>query len=236
VNKSHWTDIVSLALIGTAYALPQPYHTPVLMTGLFAFSGAVTNQLAIHMLFHRVPGLYGSGVIEKNFEQFKGSIRSMVMEQFFTVEKLNDFFVEEEQEIDLAPLVESADFDPAFDALKASVMESQLGQMLQMFGGEGALEPLRDTFGRKLKSAVVGIVTSEAFTAQMQHHIAHSTLSLDLIERIERIVTRRLDELSPAMVKELVFELIHEHMGWLVVWGGVFGGLIGLISSWAVGI
>ncbi len=234
MTKSHWTDLVTLLLIGGAYLLPEPYHTPVLMAGLFAFSGAVTNQLAIHMLFHRVPGLYGSGVIEKNFEQFKRSIRSMVMTQFFTSEKLNAFFVEEEQQIDLAPLVESADFDPAFDALKASVMESKLGQMLQMFGGESALEPLRETFARKLKSAVVGIVSSEAFRAQMEHHLAHSSLSQDLIAQIERIVTRRLDELSPAMVKELVFELIHAHMGWLVVWGGVFGGLIGLISSLVV--
>jgi uncharacterized membrane protein YheB (UPF0754 family) len=173
-------------------------------------------------------------VIEKNFETFKTSIRSMVMTQFFTVEKLNDFFSDEEQKIDLAPLVESADFDPAFDALKSSVMESKLGQMLQMFGGETALEPLRDTFGRKLKSAVAGIVSSEAFMAQMQHHIAHSSLSGDMMEQIELLVTRRLDELSPAMVKELVYTLIHEHMGWLVVWGGVLGGLIGLISSWAV--
>ncbi len=234
MTKSHWTDTVTLLLIGGAYLLPAPYHTPVLMAGLFAFSGAVTNQLAIHMLFHRVPGLYGSGVIEKNFEQFKHSIRSMVMTQFFTPEKLNAFFVEEEQQIDLAPLVESADFDPAFDALKASVMESKLGQMLQMFGGEEALEPLRETFARKLKSAVVGIVSSEAFRAQMEHHLTHSSLSMDLISRIERIVTRRLEELSPAMVKELVFELIHAHMGWLVVWGGVFGGLIGLISSLVV--
>jgi len=235
MTKSQLTDLISILLIGSAYLLPDPYHTPMLMAGLFAFSGAVTNQLAIHMLFHRVPGLYGSGVIERNFETFKTSIRSMVMTQFFTVEKLNDFFSDEEQKIDLAPLVESADFDPAFDALKSSVMESKLGQMLQMFGGEEALEPLRDTFGRKLKRAVVGIVSSEAFVAQMQHHVAHSSLSMDMMAQIERIVTRRLDELNPAMVKELVFKLIHEHMGWLVVWGGVLGGLIGLISSLLLG-
>ena len=234
MTKSQWTDLAALLLIAGAYGVPAPYHTPMLMAGLFAFSGAVTNQLAIHMLFHRVPGLYGSGVIEKNFEQFKASIRTMVMAQFFTVEKLNDFFIEEEKQIDLVPLVESADFDPAFDALKSSVMESKFGQMLHMFGGEAALEPLRESFGRKLKSAVSSIVSSEPFTAQMQHHIAHSTLSRDLADRIERIVTRRLDALSPAMAKELVFELIHAHMGWLVVWGGVFGGLIGLISSLAV--
>ncbi len=234
MTKSQLTDLIAILLIVAGYLAPEPYHTPVLMAGLFAFSGAVTNQLAIHMLFHRVPGLYGSGVIERNFETFKDSIRKMVMTQFFTVEKLNDFFAQEEQKIDLAPLVESADFDPAFDALRSSVMESKFGQMLQMFGGEEALEPLRESFGRKLKSAVSGIVSSEAFTAQLQHHLEHSSLSRDMMTQIERLVTRRLDELSPAMVKELVFELIHEHMGWLVVWGGVLGGLIGLISSLVV--
>ncbi|ETZ10388.1 hypothetical protein AJ90_15080 [Vibrio parahaemolyticus M0605] len=25
--------------------------------------------------------------------------------------------------------------------------------------------------------------------------------------------------------------MIKEHLGWLVVWGGVFGGLIGVIST-----
>jgi len=28
-----------------------------------------------------------------------------------------------------------------------------------------------------------------------------------------------------------VQRMIDEHLGWLVVWGGVFGGLIGLISG-----
>ncbi|HHD78328.1 MAG TPA: DUF445 domain-containing protein, partial [Epsilonproteobacteria bacterium] len=28
--------------------------------------------------------------------------------------------------------------------------------------------------------------------------------------------------------------LIKEHLGWLVVWGGVFGGLIGLFSSFFI--
>jgi uncharacterized membrane protein YheB (UPF0754 family) len=33
------------------------------------------------------------------------------------------------------------------------------------------------------------------------------------------------------MVKEMVQNLIKEHLGWLVVWGGFFGGVIGLVSS-----
>ena len=40
--------------------------------------------------------------------------------------------------------------------------------------------------------------------------------------------------ITPAMVKELLEEVIRVHLGWLVVWGNVFGGLIGIIST-AVG-
>jgi uncharacterized membrane protein YheB (UPF0754 family) len=231
MNKSLITDLLSIFLIGLSFIVPEIYHNPLLFTGLFALSGAVTNQLAIHMLFEKVPFLYGSGVIEKNFEIFKSSIGSMIMKQFFSKEQLGDFFTKEEQKIDLKPLVEGADFSPAFDALSKTVMESKFGGAIQMFGGEEALEGLRDPFASKLKSAVSSIVSSDVFKAQLDHHIQNSVLSKDLIDSVEGLITRRLDELSPKMVKELVQELIKAHLGWLVVWGGIFGGMIGLISS-----
>ena len=232
MSKSLITDILSILLIGAAFIVPSHYHDVFLFTGLFAISGAITNQLAIHMLFEKVPLLYGSGVIEKNFETFKESIRVMIMKQFFTKEQLGDFFAKEEQKIDLTPLVEGADFSPAFDALSKTVMESKFGGAIQMFGGEEALDGLREPFSKKLKSAVSSIVSSSVFKAQLDHHIQSSALSDDMIDSVEALITRRLDELTPKMVKELVQELIKEHLGWLVVWGGVFGGLIGLLSSY----
>ena len=231
MSKSFITDLISVFLIAISFIVPQQYYNPLLFTGLFALSGAITNQIAIHMLFERVPFLYGSGVIEKNFETFKESIRVMIMKQFFTKEQLGDFFAKEEQKINLAPLVEGADFSPAFDALSKTVMESKFGSAIGMFGGEEALEGLRDPFARKLKSAVSKIVSSDAFKTQLDYHIQNSALSEDMIDSVEALITKRLDELTPRMVKELVQELIKEHLGWLVVWGGVFGGLIGLVSS-----
>ena len=234
MNKSLITDILSLLLIGLSFFVPSTYHNAILFTGLFAFSGALTNQIAIHMLFEKVPFLYGSGVIEKNFESFKSSIKNMIMKQFFNKEQLGRFFADEEQKIDLSPLVQNADFSPAFDALSVTVMESKFGAAVSMFGGEEALEGLREPFSRKLKSAVSSIVSSNVFKAQLEHHIQNSALSQDLIDSIEGLITKRLDELTPKMVKELVQELIKEHLGWLVVWGGVFGGVIGLLSSYFI--
>ena len=231
ISKSTLTDVLSVTLIGVGWASGI---SPILYTGLFAFSGAITNQLAIFMLFNKVPLLYGSGVIEENFESFKASIKNMIMKQFFNKEQLSAFFQGEEKKIDLAPLVESADFSPAFNALSQSVMESKLGNMLNMFGGEEALEPLREPFSNKLKSAVVGIVSSDTFKAQINHHLESSSLNDDVLNTIEELITNRLNDLTPSMVSDLVHELIHTHLGWLVVWGGVFGGIIGFVSSFVV--
>ncbi len=232
LSKSKITDIVSIILIIISFYLPNQYNKAILYTGLFALSGAITNQLAIYMLFNRVPFLYGSGVIEKNFKSFKNSIKNMIMTQFFTKEQLKRFFETEDKKIDLAPLVNSADFKPAFIALKQSVMESKLGEALNFFGGEKALEPLEEPFSKKLKSAVIEIVSSDTFKEQMNYHIKNSSLNDDLIISIDILVTKRLNDLTPKMINNLVYELIHTHLGWLVIWGGVFGGLIGLISSY----
>lgn len=234
MNKSFITDTLSILLIGVSFIIPPQYQNALLFTGLFALSGAVTNQLAIHMLFEKVPFLYGSGVVEKNFGTFKHSIKEMIMKQFFTKEQLGKFFAQEEQKIDLSPLVGQADFSPAFDALSKTVMESKFGGAIAMFGGEEALDGLREPFSRKLKSAVSSIVSSDAFKAQLEHHIRNSALSQDMIDSVEGLISKRLEELTPKMVKDLVQELIKEHLGWLVVWGGVFGGLIGLASSFFI--
>jgi len=234
MSKSLLTNVLSIAVIMISFFVSESLHKPILYTGLFALSGAVTNYIAIHMLFEKVPGLYGSGIIELRFEEFKIAIKEMMMKQFFTREQLGKFFAKEEQKIDLAPLVEGADFSPAFDALTKTVMESQFGNMLGMFGGESALDALKEPFSKKLKAAVSGIVSSDTFKAQLDHHLQNSSLSDDLIGSIETIVKSRLDELSPKMVKEMMQDLMREHLGWLVVWGGVFGGVIGLISSFLV--
>jgi uncharacterized membrane protein YheB (UPF0754 family) len=231
MSKSTITDIISILLILLGYFL----HIDLLLyAGLFALSGAITNQLAIHMLFERVPLLYGSGVIEKNFGKFKDSIKEMIMTQFFTKEHLQDFFASEEQKIDLKPIVQNADFSPAFEALSKTVMESKFGGAISMFGGESALQALKDPFVTKLQSAVIDIVSSKAFKDELDSYIQNSALSDDLINHIDKIVTNRLNQLTPIMVKELVQNLIQEHLGWLVVWGGVFGGLIGVVSSFII--
>ncbi len=232
LSKSSGTNCTAALLVALSFMFEGMASHLLLMTGLFALSGALTNALAIHMLFEKVPFLYGSGVIEERFEAFKTSIKTLMMAQFFTKEQLDAFFVAEEKKLDLAPIIESTDFAPAYDALTKTVMESQFGGMLGMFGGEKALEGLRDPFSAKMKAAVLKIVETDAFNKQLQQHLSASSLSEDMIDSIEGVIDARLNELTPQMVKEMIQLIIREHLGWLVVWGGVFGGFIGFTSAW----
>ncbi len=234
ISKSFLTNLAALFIVGASYFVPSPFCEPMLYTGLFALSGALTNEIAIHMLFEKVPFFYGSGVIELKFEAFKTAIKDMMMNQFFTKEQINDFFAKEEKKLDLAPLVKDADFTPAFEALSKTVMESQFGGMVNMIGGEAALEKLKEPFVSKLQQAVTKIVSSDAFKAQLDYHLKNSSVGDDLINSIEKIVENRLNQLTAKMIKEMMQNLIREHLGWLVVWGGVFGGIIGLLSSFVL--
>ena len=231
MNKSAITNIISIAIVAIGYLLQ---NNIILTVGLFAVSGAVTNWLAIHMLFEKVPFLYGSGVVENRFEQFKKSIHSLIMDQFFTKENLEKFFkdeLSENKKLDLSNVIEKTDFSIAFESLKSAVMESSFGGMLGMFGGEKALEPLKEPFEKKMKSSIDTIVHTDSFQNMVQQTLNQSNIGEDISSKIGVVVEKRLDELNPKMVKNLVQDMIKEHLGWLVVWGGVFGGVIGLISS-----
>ena len=232
MNKSNITNIITVIAMLFGYFSG---NNLIYMVGLFAFSGAITNSLAIHMLFEKVPFLYGSGVIESKFSQFKISIHNLLMNQFFTREHLTRFFQEEvssaKKTIDFEKILNKTDFSPAYESLKESVMQSSFGGMLGMFGGEAALEPLREPFTKKLQASIISISASDAFQEVVNEALKSEDLSQDVYEKLSRIVNLRLEELTPKMVKDIIQEMIKEHLGWLVIWGAVFGGLIGLVSA-----
>ncbi|MFA7083335.1 MAG: DUF445 domain-containing protein [Arcobacteraceae bacterium] len=208
------------------------------MVGLFALSGALTNAIAVYMLFEKVPFLYGSGVVENRFAQFKEGIHGLMMNEFFTKENLQRFFEEEvsssKSSFNLTPILEKTDFTPAFESLKTAVIESPFGGMLGMFGGVAALEPLKEPFINKLQASIVQISKNESFQNALHESLGNSNISDDIYEKVSSIVNKRLDELTPKMVKEIIQKMIKEHLGWLVVWGAVFGGVIGVVSTFVM--
>jgi uncharacterized membrane protein YheB (UPF0754 family) len=230
LNKSIITNGLAVALVLLGFFLDNIIIKTV---GLFAVSGAITNWIAVHMLFEKVPGLYGSGVIPERFEDFKSGIRTLVMEEFFSKENIQRFLDDSQQpmNLDFAPIIKKVDLAPTFDSLVEVIKDSSFGQMLGMFGGIEALEPMRQPFVDKMGSALENITQDPKFTMLLQEELTQSDVQQDLHEKINQIVEQRLNELTPKMVKDIIQDMIRQHLGWLIVWGGVFGGLIGLLTA-----
>ncbi len=232
MSKSLATNLVALALI--AAGLNSPLYGPQLKSiGFFAFSGAITNWLAIYMLFEKIPFLYGSGVIPSRFEEFKAGIKDLIMGQFFSAENISAFLEPSSggHAPDLNDLAKSIDKDVLFGKFLEVVEESQFGSMLGMFGGIAALEPMRAPFAEKFEDAFIEIAESDSFRDALAGHMGHTDLGESVREHVEVVVDKRLEELTPDQVKVIIQDMIRKHLGWLVVWGGVFGGLIGLGMS-----
>jgi uncharacterized membrane protein YheB (UPF0754 family) len=233
MDKSLATNLIALLIVIVGLLMNGDPGDYVLNTGLFALSGGITNWLAVHMLFERVPGFYGSGVIPARFEEFKGGIKALVMEQFFSTENLESFFSkltaagpDEEQESGLERIIARIDLDAAFDSLVDVIMSSSFASMLSMFGGARALDGLREPFVEKMHDFLLRVGEDPEILEQFRRDSTSS-----LLGKVEQIVDARLDELTPQLVKEIIQQMIKKHLGWLVVWGGVIGGLIGLIAT-----
>jgi len=257
-DKHLTPNLLALLLIIISLALPEPARAIVLSIGLFALSGALTNWLAVHMLFERVPGLYGSGVISLHFEDFKAGILRMVHDELFNkdnVERLlkvkipdaasdsgptkgNDKNNEQAGvksslagAVDLEPMLNAIDLNAAFDQLVATIVESSFGSMLAMVGGEAALQPLREPFKERMQRFLSDAAKSPRIQAAIGEQLSKAASSDRFVSKLDRLLRARLDEMTPDMIKDIMQRMIKEHLGWLVVWGGVFGGLIGLVAG-----
>ncbi|WP_434926225.1 DUF445 domain-containing protein [Shewanella sp. HL-SH2] len=229
MNKSLFTNLIATLFVLVGYLMVQPI---ILTIGMFALSGAITNWLAVYMLFEKVPGLYGSGVVPNRFEEFKAGIKHLMMEQFFTQENIDRFLtVSDSKSIDLTPVIEKVDLTPSFDALVSTVEKSSLGGMLAMFGGVEALMPLKEPFIDKMKQSLIELSQSDQFNQILVNELEQPNVIADIQAKVANIVDQRLDELTPDLVKQIIQDMIKKHLGWLVVWGGVLGGVIGAIAA-----
>ena len=236
INKSLISNLIAAVMVVAGLYTPEPYRIYLLNTGLFALSGGITNWLAVHMLFERVPGFYGSGVIPLRFEEFKLGIRKLVMGQFFQQADLESFFhgtgdTSEKLAYQLRQAIGELDLEQAFESLLDIIMGSSFAGMLGMLGGRDAFRSLRTPFTEKMRDFLQEQFSEAEFKDQIRSALK-SALDEDAIRgKLEELIDQRLGEMSPQMVKEIVQDMIRKHLGWLVVWGCVLGGAIGLVVT-----
>ena len=233
INKSLLSNLLAALLVLLGLLLQEPVRAYVLNTGLYALSGGVTNWLAVYMLFEKVPGFYGSGVIPLRFEEFKLGIRRLIMEQFFNKADLDtllneagDISAELARRLQLA--IAKLDLEVAFESLLDVIMASSFSGMLGMLGGRDALNPLKSPFVARMRAYFQQQFSDAGFEAQIQDALNAALDDAAIRQRIENLIDKRLEKMTPQMVKEIIQDMIHKHLGWLVVWGCVLGGAIGL--------
>lgn len=124
-------------------------------------------------------------------------------------------------------MVESEAFDATLDAKLKTLDADPSMAMLAGFGGAAALKPMIKPFvadlGLELAPLIKNKLTDPKFA------ISISTVR----DEIEMYMSIRMQTLTSKKVTRLLEFVIRGHLGWLIVWGNVFGALIGIISEGA---
>ena len=243
-DKAFWTKgkisnglslLVLLAGLGLS---AEPAGTPAwlaaaapwaLAAGLFGFAGGITNWLAVKMLFDRVPGLYGSGVIPNRFREIRATIKTLIMTHFFEEAYLRRFFEEQGGRgegprlgEEMRALLDSEEADQAIEAEVESLKQGPMGMMIRMAGPDVV---------RVLAHQFVGALIDRLAPLVEERLREDPSAGIPALRaQVDRLLEAKLEELTPAVVKEMMEHVMRRHLGWLIVWGNVFGGLIGLLS------
>lgn len=228
LNKSFATNLVACIVVASSMLVTDQTFSHMLSNiGFFALSGALTNWLAIHMLFEKVPFLYGSGVIQSQFTQFKVGIKKLMMDEFFHAVHMKTHPLVTLSHTMLQQLKDKINYEQLYQSLMQEIQNSSIGAMLSMFGGQSAFEKIKEPIQEKIKIAIEKLLSD----VQKPEILLSANATALFQQTVEQMIDARLAELTPQHVKEIIQKMIKAHLGWLVVWGGVLGGLMGLVKS-----
>lgn len=253
MDKGTFSNLVSAALVAIGLLLPAGTARDFLLSvGLFALSGGVTNAVAVKMLFDRIPGLIGSGVVPARFQEIREKIRSIILEHFFDEAHLRRFLERHRGELDwkswvrqtgdgrgpIAGLIEkhwdalaSPERLQSFvDAEVEKLLDSKIGGLLLMVGVDSVKPAVRQfvsSFATTMKAQVLDLA-SKAEPPAAAIEVDEAKLLHDVRAQVEVLLEEKLVDLDAPAVKKLVEDVIRSHLGWIVVWGSVLGGVLGL--------
>jgi len=205
----------------------------ILAFGIFGFAGGITNWLAIKMLFDKIPLLYGSGVIPQQFKEIRQTIKDVILDTFFdpkfldkyVSQKAGQFTSSLNLEEKIKQMLESPIVDQIIDEKLIELGTRPEGMFLTMMGiTPASLKPMIKPFVLGM-GADIGPLLLNNFDISKIFNISK------LRGEIDSLMTTKLQELTPEIVKKLMEQVIRTHLGWLIVWGNIFGSFIGIVST-----
>ena len=255
MDKGTFSNILSGVVFATGLALPHGVARDLTLSiGLFAFSGGITNAIAVKMLFDRIPGLVGSGVIPARFREIRAKIQELILKHFFSEEYLREFFAREKGAFDWKSFLRGGDagrgpvarvvekswdrftgpetLDPILDREIERLMDSKIGGLLVMVGPQN-VKPAVGQFVKSFVGSLKGKVldfADRAGPADLEIEIDEERLIHAVREKVTVLLERKIAQLEPDTVKTMMEDVIRNHLGWLVVWGNVFGALLGIVG------
>merc|ERR1719419_764589 len=229
------TGVILTYTIGEESSSGNKVARYILSFGLFAFSGGITNWLAVKMLFDKVVFLYGSGVIPRRFVEIRQALKEMIMTGFFDEEHMKKFM--EDNINSTVGDIETACHELINSPKMSKVMDDKLNEQLQnplvamMMAGFGIQNPtsLIPMVKPMLMNFAKGMVPD--IQQAVQNIVEDAGDANKLRGQIDNLLEDRLQYLTADAVKKLMEDVIRRHLHWLVIWGNVFGGFIGLVSA-----
>ena len=193
--------------------------------GGFALVGALVNGVTLYG--------YGSWITLDHFNEFKITIKSCIMAEFFSIEEVEKILTAKGGEVfyDLGYLDQCLDYDQLYEAMVEALLESPLRGMIKLAGGQARFEPLRAIFKKKVSKIVLEYSRSEILRDKLINSTNSREFAKALIVKIELMIDVHLRDLTRDKFKDLLTQGALPHLVWLVAWGAILGGIMGAIKT-----
>lgn len=181
-----------------------------------AFTGWITNKIAIKLLFHpRLPvrflGITIQGVFPKRQQQFAEKLGKLVSRELLSFDDIKQKIARPENVNKIMPLVEKH-----IDHF----LQVKLGEkmpIVRAFVGESTLNQMKSILMEELEAL---------FPALMEDYMHQVKTDLDL----EQIVTRKIAAFSTDKLEDILLQIMSKEFVFIEVIGAVLGFIIGLIQ------
>jgi len=242
-NKATISNFITLLIMVTGIVLHQIYQDDeeidnkwvdafklIRAFGLFGFAGGMTNWLAIRMMFDKIPFLIGSGILLNNFVEIRDNVKKTTMATYFDAGHLSHYVTQKTEiilnSLQLDESIREVIRSPGVQALISDKIEEVFstpeGLVLGLVVNK---EKVKLNIMPSFENAGKDIVPLVSQLIRNSEHLSEEKVR----DQVDRLITSKLVEMHPKNIIAVVKEMVENELGWVIVWGNVFGGLLGLI-------